>query len=227
MLFSAIIIVFFEGVAFTFFTKKVVENWCFVTDKVQCWTSSFSIPPLINEIWQYWAKEMHTNYAQTIDKIVLRSFHDHLTEKKTENVAIMPTHVCARTRLCPHDYAHTRLCPDTIVPRHVCAQTRLCPHDYAHTRLCPDTIVPTHVCARTRLCPHTFVSTHVCAHTRLCPHMFVPRHICVLTCYNRVVTIVSGQKRVRLCPDTYLVPWHAVIKKRNIAVGMLLVIAEQ
>ena len=84
----------------------------------------------------------------------------------------------------PHDCAHT------IVPRHVCAQTRLCPH----------TLVPTHVCAHTRL------SSHICAQTRLCPHMFMPRHICALTCYNRVVTIVSGQKRVRLCPDTYLVP---------------------
>ena len=100
------------------------------------------------------------------------------------------------TRLCPYILEPTRLCPDTIVPRHDCAQTRLC----------PGTFVPTHVCAHTRLCPHTIVPTHDCAHTRLCPHMFVPRHICALTYYNRVVTIVSGQKHVRLCPDTYLVP---------------------
>ena len=55
-------------------------------------------------------------------------------------------------------------------------------------------------------CAHTYLSPHDCAQTRLCPRMFVPRHICALTCYNRVVTIVSGQKHVRLCPDTYLVP---------------------
>ena len=40
-------------------------------------------------------------------------------------------------------------------------------------------------------------------------HTIVPTHICALTCYNRVVTIVSGQKHVRLCPDTYLVPRQA------------------
>ena len=92
----------------------------------------------------------------------------------------------------------------------VCAHTYLSPHDCAHkivpTRLCPHTFVPRHVCAHTRLCPHTFVPTHGCAQTRLCPHMFVPRHICSLTCYNLVVTIMSGPKRVRLCPETYFVP---------------------
>ena len=80
----------------------------------------------------------------------------------------------------------TRLGPYMIVPTHDCAQT-VPTHDCAHTRLCPDSFVPTHVCAQTRLCPHTFVPTHVCAHTCLYP--------------NRVVTIMSGQKRVRLCPD--------------------------
>ena len=32
-------------------------------------------------------------------------------------------------------------------------------------------------------------------------------HVCALTCYNRVVTIMFGHKRVRLCPDTF-VPTH-------------------
>ena len=41
-------------------------------------------------------------------------------------------------------------------------------------------------------------------------HTFVPRHICALTCYSRMVTIMSGHKRVRLCPDTF-VPWHLII----------------
>ena len=52
-----------------------------------------------------------------------------------------------------------------------------------------------HDCARTRLCPHT---------THLCPDTFGPWHIWALTCYNRVVTIVFGQKCVRLCPETFL-----------------------
>ena len=97
-----------------------------------------------------------------------------------------------QTRLCPHTFvprhvcAQTRLCPDTFVPRHVCAQIRL----YLHT------FVPTHVCAHTRLCPHTFVPRHVCAHTHLYPHTFVPRHFWALTCYNRVVTIMTGHKCV-------------------------------
>ena len=117
-----------------------------------------------------------------------------------------------------YDWAHTieptRLCPHTFVPRHVCAHTRLCPDtfvphsDCAHTRLYPHTIVPTHVCAQTRLCPHTFVPAHDCAQTRLCPHTidcaqtrlcphtFVPTHVCALTCYNRVVTIITGHKCV-------------------------------
>ena len=113
-------------------------------------------------------------------------------------------HDCAHTRLCPdtivprHDCAHTRLCPDTIVPTHYCAQTRLCPHTIvpthvcAQTRLCPDTIVPRHDCAHTRLCLHTIVPTHVCAHTRLCPDTFLPTHDCAQT---------------RLCPHT-IVPMH-------------------
>ena len=102
-------------------------------------------------------------------------------------------------RLSPHDCAHTRLCPDTIVPRHVCAHTRLCPdtivptHVCAHTRLCPDTIVPRHVCAQTRLCPHMIVPRHVCAHTRLCPHTIVPTHVCAQT---------------HLCPDMLYLFWH-------------------
>ena len=50
---------------------------------------------------------------------------------------------------------------------------------------------------------HTIVPIHTWAHTT------VPRHDCAHTRYNRVVTIVSGQKHVRLCPDTYLVPWQA------------------
>ena len=111
------------------------------------------------------------------------------------------------TRLSPHVCAHTRFCPDTFVPRNVCAQTRLCPTHCAHTRLCPDTFVPTHVCgphtfvprhdcANTRLCPDTFVPTQVCAQTRLCPHVFVPTHVCALTCYNCVVTIMTGHKCV-------------------------------
>ena len=98
-------------------------------------------------------------------------------------------HVCAHTYLSPHDCAQTRLCPHTFVPTHVCAHTHLCPQVCAQTRLCTHTFVRT----------HTFVHTHVCAHTRLCTDRFVPKHICALTCYNRasVVTIVSGQKRVR------------------------------
>ena len=95
----------------------------------------------------------------------------------------------------------TRLCPYILEP------TRLCPHDCAQTRLCPDTIVPRHDCAQSRLCPDTIVPRYDCAQTRLCPDMFVPRHICALTCYNHVVTIVSGQKHVHLCPDTF-VPRH-------------------
>ena len=105
-------------------------------------------------------------------------------------------HVCDQTYLSPHDCAQTRLCPHTFVLRHVSAQTCLC----------PDMFVPRHVCAHTRLCPHTIVSTHVCSQSCLCPDRFVPTHVCALTCYNRVVTIMSGQKGVRLCPDTYLVP---------------------
>ena len=84
------------------------------------------------------------------------------------------------TRLGPHDWAQTRLCPDTIVPRHDCAQTRLCPdttvprHDCAQTRLyqdtfnlCPDIIVPRHYCAQTLLCPDTSVPRHISAPTRI------------------------------------------------------------
>ena len=130
------------------------------------------------------------------------------------------TLVSAHTIVPRHFYAHTRLCQDTFVPTHVCAYTRLCPdtfihtHVCAHTRLCQDTFVPTHICAQIRLYPHTFVPTHVWDYTRLCP-----RNICALTCYNRVVTIMSVHKRVwtqtcvgtnmyvcaqiRLCPDTY------------------------
>ena len=72
------------------------------------------------------------------------------------------------------------------------------------TRLCSNILEPT------RLCPETLVPTHVCAHTCFCTYIFVP----------------SRQWQTRLCPDTYLVPWHAIIKWRNIPVGILLVIAE-
>ena len=48
---------------------------------------------------------------------------------------------------------------------HMIEPTRLSPHDCAHTRLCPHTIVPTHDCAHTHLCPETFVPRHDCAQT--------------------------------------------------------------
>ena len=94
----------------------------------------------------------------------------------------------------------TRLCPYILEP------TRLYPHDCAQTLLCPHTFMPTHVYAHTWLCPDTFVPRHVCVQTRLCTHMFVPRHNCALTCYNRLVTIVSGQERVwaQTCLGTIL-----------------------
>ena len=59
----------------------------------------------------------------------------------------------------------------------------------------------------TRLCPYTIVPRHDCAQTRLCPDTIVPRHDYAQTCYNHVVTIVSGQKHVHLCPNTF-VPKH-------------------
>ena len=129
--------------------------------------------------------------------------------------------VCADTYLSPLDYAHT------IVPRHVCARTRLCPNAFLPTHVCAHT-----VCAQTRWCSDTLVPLHVCAQTRFCPHMFVPTYVCALTCYNCVVTIMSGQKRVRLCPDTF-VPKHIFCalkiynKITKYARRKLLVIAEQ
>ena len=113
-----------------------------------------------------------------------------LTPKETTRLG---PYMIEPTRLSPHDCAHTRLWPDTIVPRHDCAQTRLW----------PDTIVPRHVCAHTR-----FVPTHACAYTRLCPHTFVPTHVCtqivwsqsclgrnvyvcVQTCYNKITKYSS------------------------------------
>ena len=70
--------------------------------------------------------------------------------------------------------------------------TRLCPYILEPTRLCSDTFVPTHVYAQKCLCPHTFVPRHVYAQTCLCTDTVVPR--------------------TRLCPHTYLVPWHVIIK---------------
>ena len=87
---------------------------------------------------------------------------------------IVPIHVCARTRLCPH----------TFVPRHDCAQTRLCPH----------TFVPTHDCAQTRLCLHTIVPRHVCADTLLCPDTFVPWHVIIVWSLSWLGTNVSGHE---------------------------------
>ena len=59
-------------------------------------------------------------------------------------------------------------------------------------------IEPRHVCAQAGLCPDPFVSK-----TRLCLGTFVPTHVCAVTLG---VKIMSGHKRVRLCPDTYFVP---------------------
>ena len=130
---------------------------------------------------------------------------------------LVPIHTWAHTIVPWHICAHTRLCPHTFVPTHVCAHTHLCPdmlwscgHNHVWTETC--TFVPRHdctqtrlfprsVCAHTRLCPYTFVPTHVCVHTCLYPHTL---KFCALTCYNRVVTIISGQKRVRLCPDKFV-----------------------
>ena len=65
-----------------------------------------------------------------------------------------------------------------------------------NTRLCPYMIEPTHVCAQTRLYADLFVPRLVCAHADTfvptVPHTFVPRKICDMTCYNRVVTFISG-----------------------------------
>ena len=60
---------------------------------------------------------------------------------------IVPTHVCAQTRLSPH----------TFVPRHVCP----------HARLYPDTFVARHI---------NFVPSRVCEQTRLCPDTLAPQH---------------------------------------------------
>ena len=48
--------------------------------------------------------------------------------------------------------------------------------------------------------------SHICAHTGLIPHDFA---------------------QTSLCPDAYFVPWHVIVKLRNIPVEILLVIAEQ
>ena len=158
---------------------------------------------LILNLFEVWRSSPFINQRTEKEAIIEKKCH-----------FLWRPHVCTHTCLSPHDCAPIHLCPDTFVPKHICDHTRLCPHTCAHTRLCPHMFVPTHVCAHTHLCPYTFVPRLVCAHTRLCPEMFVPSHVCALTCYNRVVTIMSGHKcvwaqtyvyvcsRTRLCPDT-------------------------
>ena len=116
---------------------------------------------------------------------------------------IVPTLVCAHTRLCPHSFVST-LDVSTLV----CVHTRLCPHSFvptlvcAHTRLCPHSFVPTLVCAHTRLCPHSFVSTLVCGLTCLCQDTIVPIHDCahmILFTYCTIV-LIHHFDQTRLCP---------------------------
>ena len=175
-------------------TFSLTQRWFFDHTKINLFSSAhyFSLYWLILPFRWIWI-----NAAVSFSSLLI-----------WETTRLCP-YILEPTRLWPHDCAHTRSCPHTFVPTHVCAQKRLCPdtfvptHIWAQTRLCPHTVVPTHVCAHTRLCPHTFVPRHVCAHTCLCPYTFVPWHVIIVWSH----AIMSGQKRVRLWPDTS-VPRH-------------------
>ena len=82
----------------------------------------------------------------------------------------VPTHVCARTRLCP----------DTFMHRHDCVKNKnVHIHECAQTRFCRNTN-----CGQARTCPWSIIILCKIVSTRLCINM-IGENTSMLNCFWR------------------------------------------